>query len=237
MKLALAAAATLALSAVPAQAVTVQWVDWTSATPGTVQTSANTTVTGTLGSATVTFNSPQGVGFVTTGAGTNYWTQPNPSSLPYTGGAVENAPPASDIIALNLGGTKTITFSQAISGLYLALISWNSNGATFDQDFQIVSQGTGYWGSGTFTKTPGATPGTYSIVGSGEPHGIIYFPGTFTTLTFTDNSNEYWHGLTIGIGSFAAAVPEPGTWAMMIGGFGAAGVAMRRRRRKTLAVA
>lgn len=227
MKLALAAvAATLALSAIPAQAVTVQWVDWTSATP--------TTVTGTLGTATATFESLQGLGFVQTNGGINYWTEPNSSSLPYTGGSVDNAPPASDIIALDPAGQKTITFSQAISGLYLALVSWNGNAATFDQPFEIISSGQGYWGSGGSFS---ASPDGLTLVGNSEAHGIIYFPGTFTTLTFTDNGTEYWHGLTIGIGSFAAAVPEPGTWAMMIGGFGAAGVAMRRRRRKTLAVA
>jgi hypothetical protein len=33
-----------------------------------------------------------------------------------------------------------------------------------------------------------------------------------------------------------AAVPEPATWAMMIGGFGLAGVAMRRRARTTVAL-
>lgn len=236
MKLALAAAATLALSAVPTQAaVSVTWVDWTEADADTV--------VGTLGEggATATFNSPQGFGFVQTNGGTNYWTEDSPA--PYTGGtgpnAPSNAPGTPDIIALSTGGTKTITFSQAISGLYLALVSWNGNGATFDQDFEIVSQGDGYWGSGgLFEKVPGSTPGSYTLLGvSGEPHGVIYFPGTFTSLTFTDNTNEFWHGVTIGIGAFAQPVPEPATWGMMIAGFGAAGVAMRRRRRKTLAVA
>ncbi len=31
----------------------------------------------------------------------------------------------------------------------------------------------------------------------------------------------------------STVVPEPGTWAMMLMGFGAAGFAMRRRRRQT----
>lgn len=35
----------------------------------------------------------------------------------------------------------------------------------------------------------------------------------------------------IGTGAVAAAVPEPGTWAMMLVGFGGMGVALRRRRR------
>ena len=32
--------------------------------------------------------------------------------------------------------------------------------------------------------------------------------------------------------AFAASVPEPGTWAMMLGGFGAVGFAMRRRKKE-----
>ena len=32
-----------------------------------------------------------------------------------------------------------------------------------------------------------------------------------------------------------SAVPEPGTWAMMLLGFGAIGVSMRRRKRVTIA--
>ena len=38
-------------------------------------------------------------------------------------------------------------------------------------------------------------------------------------------------------GYFQAAVPEPATWAMMIGGFGLAGAAMRRRTRHTVVTA
>jgi PEP-CTERM motif len=37
--------------------------------------------------------------------------------------------------------------------------------------------------------------------------------------------------------AFVGQVPEPATWAMMIGGFGAIGVAARRRRRVTVAFA
>lgn len=38
-------------------------------------------------------------------------------------------------------------------------------------------------------------------------------------------------------GTFVAVVPEPGTWAMMIGGFGLVGFSMRRRRKVDLALA
>ena len=55
-------------------------------------------------------------------------------------------------------------------------------------------------------------------------------PG-FSNLVFYDTKGP--GGGTGGGGG--GAVPEPGTWAMMLLGFGGMGVAMRRRRRSTLA--
>jgi hypothetical protein len=47
---------------------------------------------------------------------------------------------------------------------------------------------------------------------------------------FTAGIGDEEHGL---FGELVA-VPEPSTWAMMLLGFGAAGVALRRRRKTTL---
>jgi hypothetical protein len=204
-------------AALPSHATDVIWADW--------QSSTSTTVTGTLATPTpigITFSSPSGFGFVQTGFGTNYWTEPNPASRPYTGGAVSNGPPAAEMIALANAGTKTITFEQPITGLYLAIISWNSNAAQFDQPFQVISTGQGYWGNGTITLGP-----NNSFVGSGEPHGILYFPGTFSSLTFT-SANEYWHGVTVGV---AGPVPEASTYAMFGIGLGLVAIVGARRRR------
>lgn len=220
LNVAMAAGAAAMMIALPSHAVQVTWADWESATP--------TTVTGTLATSTpisIDFSSPSGFGFVQTGAGGNFWTEPNVASRPYTGGSVENAPPAAELIALNTAGPKTITFGRPISGLYLAIISWNGNAAQFNQPFQVISSGQGYWGSGTITL--GANN---SFVGTGEPHGILYFPGTFSSLTFTDTSNEYWHGLTVGVAGLAPPVPEASTGAMMAIGLGVA-VALSSRRR------
>lgn len=202
-----------------AQAVVVNWADLTNATTNQVTGTLN--VNGTpVG---VTYSGPY-IFAQTNGTGTDYWTEPNPALRPYTGGSVSNRPPGTDIVALSQGGTKTITFSQQVSDLYLALVSWNGNNVSFDHPFQIISEGCGFWGCGTFTNV---TP--TSFTGSGELHGIIRFQGPLTSITFTDTT-ENWHGFQVGVAALGGAVPEPAAWALMIVGFGLAGGAMRTRK-------
>jgi hypothetical protein len=50
-------------------------------------------------------------------------------------------------------------------------------------------------------------------------------PNNFGIATLTDNAPLYYAA-----GSFAVAVPEPGTWVMLIVGFGMVGVVARRRK-------
>jgi len=152
------------------------------------------------------------------GNGFNYWNNP---STPYISATVPNAPPNSDIIALNNGGSKTITFSQAVENPVIGLVSWNGNTVDFGVPIKILSYGTGYWGYG-IPELNGTGTGFY---GNGEVHGVIELPGSFTSITFTDTS-ENWHGLTVG----AAPVPIPG--ALLLFGPGLAGIAAIRRRFK-----
>lgn len=223
--------ATMAVfSAASAQAVTVAWTDWQSSTA----TSASGQISSGSDTIGVTIStSGESLAFVQTGTGFNYWIESTPA--PFTGGIVENAPPASELVALSDGGIKTITFSQAITDPYVAFISWNGNVASFTQPFEKISEGCGFWGCGTFSLGAGN-----SFVGSGEATGVLRFVGTFNSFSFTD-SNENWHGLTIGIGGVAppatGAVPEPASWAMLIAGFGLVGGAMRRRRVSALLAA
>ena len=208
------------VAATQVQAQNVNWADLTTA--GTDQVTGNIQVGAT--SVGVIFVGPYS--FANTNGGTFYWTEPVPSQRPYTGGSVTNAPPTSDIIALDQGGLKTITFSQAVTDPYLALLSWNGNAATFTQQFQTISSGYGFYGPGSFTAV---TP--FTFVAEGELHGIIRFNGTFTSVSFTDRT-ENFHAIQIGIGGVAppsGAVPEPATWGMMLLGFGAMSIALRQR--------
>ena len=212
---ALAAASSFASSA---QAVVVDWADLTSATANSV----SGIITHEGEEVGVTFEGP--VYFANTNGGTNYWYEGSPK--PYTGGIVENAPGTSDIIAISTGGVKTIKFSRRVTDVYLALISWNGNAGIFDQPFEVISAGCGHYGCGTFTSVT-----TTTFTANGELHGIIRFTGEFDQVSFTDR-NELWHGIQIGIGDVVpqAGVPEPASWALMIGGFDLAGGVMRRRR-------
>jgi hypothetical protein len=210
-----------ALATSQAHAAPVIWADLTDQAPNSVLGTISTE-DGDVG---VSYSGSYS--FAQTSGGTNYWTEGTPA--PYTGGSVDNAPGTPDIIALNAGGTKTITFDQTVSDVYLALVSWNGNAGTFDQEFEVISQGCGYWGCGTFTNVTST-----SFTGSGELHGIIRFTGTFDQITFTDVS-ENWHGIQIGIGGLAP-VPEASTWAMMILGLGLTGAALRRGREQGAAL-
>lgn len=64
----------------------------------------------------------------------------------------------------------------------------------------------------------------------------VSFTGGQNTLTLSDfvarwqSTGANLQGSASGTGTITPAVPEPGTWAMMLLGFGAIGYAMRRRR-------
>ena len=78
-----------------------------------------------------------------------------------------------------------------------------------------------------------------ALINAGTADGNQSAPRTNGRLTFNTGSGPSITGLTLSSGQnslevdnlgVVAAVPEPATWAMMLVGFGAMGVSMRRRR-------
>ena len=89
--------------------------------------------------------------------------------------------------------------------------------------------------SGTFTYE---TAFDFLIVKAGTG-AVLWYTGGVTEFDWSlvgFTQNEASHIVIYG-GNFQTSVPEPGTWAMMLMGFGAAGFAMRRRRKPLMQIA
>jgi hypothetical protein len=204
-----------------AYAAPVAWTDWTSADLAAGQASGTLTVDGTDVAVTLSSTTPLSTA-TTVNDNSPYWTRPGI----YVSSAVDNAP-SGDLIALYQGGTVTLTFDQTVRDPVLSLISWNGNHVEFAPETQIeyLSYGYGYFGSGSFRN-----PTDTSFDGYGELHGTIRLLGDYDTISFT-HTTESWHGLTLGVQGVAPAVPEPGTYAMLLAGLGLMGFMARRQRK------
>ena len=117
--------------------------------------------------------------------------------------------------------TEWLTFTNDLAGVYALTLDTSSSGIDF---------------TSAILTGPG---GPYELVEEFD-NGISEFwnlsslfleAGTYTLTINGDNDSTGSLGGTVTIN----AVPEPGTWAMMLLGFGAAGFAMRRRRAPVLA--
>jgi len=195
------------LCSLQAQAAVISWTDWISSDSGT-SAMGELDVDGTT--VDIEFSATAPYSFIQTGTGINYWT-----GSAYTMGDVDNAPTPSELIALNAGSTVTLTFSEAIEDIYIAMNSWNGNVVEFDTDIVIDSFGPGYWGSGSATPDGDGD----GFTGVGEFHGVILAEGAFTSISFTHTS-ENWHGFTLGVAALAepsADVPAPATLGLFAG--------------------
>jgi hypothetical protein len=192
-----------------ANADTVSWTDWTDA-------SSNSAV-GTMGSVGVSFSGP--LFFAQTNNQNNYWANNGTYVTPLVG----NAPPF-DILAITGDSTYSLTFSAPVTGLVMAIVSLGQPGLgtqyAFNQSFQVLQFGPGSFGAGPLTNIGANGFGGQTLQGN-EGHGLIFFPGTFTTLTWVGANPEAWNGFTVGI------VPAPGAAALLVG----AGALVARRRR------
>lgn len=187
-----------AIDAVPIDAVpidaapqTFYWADWTAATAG-----ASGSATGGFAppSGPVTIGYSGAVAFAQTSGGTNYWVP----GAPYINAVTANAPPHSDIIAINAGAVvNTVTFDPPVTGLVMGVVSMGAPSTLvrydFDRPFALLSFGAGYWGNGTLVVESG------DVLAGAEGHGAIQFTGTVATLSWMVIGAENWHGFTFGI--------------------------------------
>ena len=105
----------------------------------------------------------------------------------------------------------------------------NSVTVTFTSSFNLVSFDISYAGdNATVTGFDAANSIVKTALISTNTLGTLDFSGftNLTSLTITTTSDHFsFDNLTV-----SGAVPEPATWALMIGGFGLVGATMRRRR-------
>ena len=204
-------------------AVPVTWVDWTSANA--------TSASGTAGGVDVTFSGVLNPAAQTAG-GTFFW---GTNSAIYTSPPIaDNPPPDPDIIRLTGGteaGTQTITFSEPVTNPVMAILSLGQSSllVTYDfgdEDFTVLNFGPGFFGGpGNLTELAG------NVLQGVEGHGLIQFNGTFTSITWTIPTAEFWHGFQIGLLEPSTAVPTPAALLLLGAGLIGLGVRSRLRRR------
>lgn len=129
------------------------------------------------------------------------------------------------MVAIGFVTPYTVTFSRPVLNPVMSWISVNVYGIQFDQNFTVLSSGCGHWGCGTL-----ANNGSNFLTPAGEGHGTIYFPGTFSSLSFEQFEFEGYRSFTVGIlGVGGNEIPEPAAVGMVVAGLGMM-VAARRRR-------
>jgi len=112
-------------------------------------------------------------------------------------------------------GSFTLTFPTAIRG-FVADTSWSTYFADVDATISA------YDAAGSLLESVNLE--------NGFRPGTIGFARAAADIASIRYSNEYVGIQTIAIAGAVGAVPEPATWAMLIGGFGLVGRAARRRR-------
>jgi hypothetical protein len=143
----------------------------------------------------------------------------------------------------------------ACAGGYAGNVLDNNSGDVVTQQAALAALGF-TWDGSDFGDFPKLSPlnGATTIDFAGLLHGITFVGihvggrGGGQTTFYKFDAGAALDAFSIHLASSSGAVlystgeevsptPEPASWAMMLGGFGAIGGAMRRRRRTTISVA
>jgi hypothetical protein len=227
-------AATLVAVPISANAAVIDWTTWSNSYTSGYPTGG--TATGTAGSVGISYsgevqsvvpNYPNGSPDYYYGSGSTWLP-----STSYVGGIVGNAPPVSGGIVQLFGGASTppvdtITFSTPVTDPVMAI--WSLGQGGINASFQFIEAPV-YQAGGPSSEYGGssiivALNGVYGA----EGNGTVEFPGTFTSISWTNPTFEDWYGFTVGV----AATPLPSTWTMLIAGFVGIGFFAYRGSRNT----
>ena len=164
-----------------------------------------------------------------------------PTIVNFTGDTTQSAA-LSDPLRIQQGQGQAditgaeITLTQAPNDLY-NMLSGNiylSGGLTIDYiEFGLTSTTAGLVDF-IITGSDGTSTFLNQLVGNGDTHFAFNTTGTstITNVMFSAvDSLQITLLKQVRIDTSVAAVPEPGTWAMMLVGFGAMGFSVRRRRK------
>lgn len=124
----------------------------------------------------------------------------------------------------NAAGSIAQTFDTIVGQAYAVtfLLAGNPDGAP-----TVKTAAVGATGNATASYTVDSTGATRASMGWTSHTYNFVATGTSTTLNFASLDNSPYGPALDSVS--IAAVPEPAAWGMLIGGFGLAGLALRRR--------
>ncbi|MES2288717.1 MAG: PEPxxWA-CTERM sorting domain-containing protein [Pseudomonadota bacterium] len=131
--------------------------------------------------------------------------------------------------AVNVSGAVLNTYSGGDTD---AFVSYATLNGAYGMDLSTISLSNSVFSTlnSNGKNVEGAASGTLTNLMTGVSSGNVWVIGAAR-----NGAAGYWDKYTdsfkVGTVNVTASIPEPATWAMMIGGFGLVGMSMRRRRR------